>query len=183
MKPCVEEREETMYYSTQYASPVGQLTLASDGAHIVGLWLEGQKYFLDTLPEMPVPRDDLEIFGKARNWLDRYFAGQKPGIEELPLKPIGGEFRQAVWKCLCKIPYGEVTTYGAIAQNIAAQFGKASMSAQAVGGAVGHNPISIIIPCHRVVGANGSLTGYAGGIDQKIRLLKLEGVDIGMGKG
>lgn len=166
-----------MFYSTQYASPIGLLTVASDGTHIVGLWLDGQKYFLDTLPQMPVPRDDLEIFTRARNWLDRYFAGQMPGIGELPLRPIGGAFRQAVWNCLCRIPYGQVTTYGAIAKEIAAEFGKQTMSAQAVGGAVGHNPISIIIPCHRVVGANGNLTGYAGGIHRKIQLLKLEGVD------
>lgn len=167
-----------MFYSTRYLSPLGPLTVASDGTHIVGLWLDGQKYFLDTLPEMPSPGDDLEVFRKVRDWLDRYFAGQKPGPGELPLRPIGGAFRQAVWECLRQIPYGEVTTYGAIAKRIAADFGKEAMSAQAVGGAVGHNPISIIIPCHRVVGANGNLTGYAGGIDKKIQLLTLEGVDM-----
>lgn len=166
-----------MFYSAQYPSSVGDLTIASDGTHIVGLWLDGQKYFLDTLPEMPIPKDDLEVFDKARDWLDRYFSGQKPEIGELPLKPIGGAFRQAVWKCLCRIPYGEVTTYGAIAKRIAADFGKETVSAQAVGGAVGHNPISIIIPCHRVVGSNGSLTGYAGGLDKKIQLLTHEGLD------
>ena len=110
--------------------------------------------------------------------LDRYFAGEKPEISELPLAPIGGEFRQAVWKILCEIPYGQVTTYGEIAKKIAAQRNRKTMSAQAVGGAVGHNPISIIIPCHRVVGSNGSLTGYAGGIDLKIKLLEHEGVDL-----
>lgn len=167
-----------MFYSTEYESPIGRLTVASDGTHIVGLWLNGQKYFLDTLPQTPSPKDDLDIFNRTRNWLDRYFAGQKPQIEELPLRPIGGPFRQAVWNCLCQIPYGQVSTYGAIAEKIAAQTGKKSMSAQAVGGAVGHNPISIIIPCHRVIGANGALTGYAGGIDKKIQLLTLEGVDI-----
>lgn len=164
-----------MFYSAHYLSPIGQLTIASDGLSIVGLWLEGQKYFLDTLPEMPIPKPELEVFDQARNWLDRYFSGQKPDAGELPLKPIGGAFRQAVWACLCRIPYGEVTTYGAIAKEIAAELGKDTMSAQAVGGAVGHNPISIIIPCHRVVGANGSLTGYAGGIDKKRWLLTLEG--------
>lgn len=145
-----------MFYSTTLPSPVGLLTVASDGENIVGLWLEGQTLFLDTLTEAPVPKDDLAVFDRTRNWLDRYFAGQKPDISELPLKPIGGPFRQAVWKCLCQIPYGEVTTYGAIAKRIAAQFGKTAMSAQAVGGAVGHNPISVIIPCHRVVGAGAS---------------------------
>lgn len=167
-----------MFYSTEYISPIGSLTLASDGANIIGLWLNGQKYFLDTLPQIPIPKADLKVFYKAADWLDRYFAGEKPEICELPLKPIGGNFRQAVWKCLCEIPYGEVTTYGAIAERIALELGKKAMSAQAVGGAVGHNPISIIIPCHRVVGSNGSLTGYAGGINKKIQLLTLEGVDI-----
>lgn len=170
-------KNKTMLYSTEYLSPVGILTIASDGTNIVGLWLSGQKYFLDTLSEKPCRKDDLPIFDRVRSWLDRYFAGQKPVIGELPLKPMGSPFRLAVWACLCRIPYGEVTTYGAIAKEIAEQLGKPAMSAQAVGGAVGHNPISIIIPCHRVIGANGSLTGYAGGIDKKIRLLSLEGVD------
>ena len=165
-----------MFYSTEYISPVGKLTIASDGTNIVGLWLDGQKYFLDTLTEAPLVKDDLKVFEQVKVWLDRYFNGEKPDIKELPLKPIGGEFRQAVWQCLCEIPYGEVTTYGAIAKKVAIELGKESMSAQAVGGAVGHNPISIIIPCHRVIGANGSLTGYAGGLDKKIQLLRLEGV-------
>ena len=171
------ESEETMFYSTEYPSPIGQLTIASDGIHIVGLWLKGQKYFLGTLPEIPVRKDDLEVFDQVRNWLDRYFAKQQPDPKALPLKPIGGAFRQAVWECLCQIPYGEVTTYGALAKKAAEKLGRETMSAQAVGGAVGHNPISILIPCHRVIGANGSLTGYAGGIDKKIQLLALEGAD------
>ena len=120
----------------------------------------------------------LPVFGLAKKWLDAYFAGEKPAISELPLAPNGGEFRQAVWDILCEIPYGQCTTYGAIAQKMAARMGKKTMSSQAVGGAVGHNPISIIIPCHRVVGANGSLTGYAGGIDKKIKLLQHEGADM-----
>ena len=114
----------------------------------------------------------------ARDWLARYFAGEKPMPSELPLCPIGGEFRQRVWRLLCQIPYGETTTYGALARALAAQMGKPSMSSQAVGGAVGHNPISIIIPCHRVVGSGGSLTGYAGGIAAKLRLLEHEGVEL-----
>ena len=166
-----------MFYSAQYLSPVGPLTIASDGTRIVGLWLNGQKYFLGTLPQPPVPREELEVFSPVRDWLDRYFAGQAPDPSSLPLSPIGGPFRQAVWKCLCEIPYGQVTTYGAIAKEVARQFGRESMSAQAVGGAVGHNPISILIPCHRVVDSGGSLTGYAGGLDKKLRLLTLEGVD------
>ena len=165
-----------MFYSTKYQSPVGQLTISSDGENIVGLWIEGQKWFLDTLTENPIEKDNLEIFDEVRLWLDLYFLGKNPSPSQLPLSPIGSAFRQSVWKCLCEIPYGEVTTYGAIAKKIAGKMGKEKMSAQAVGGAVGRNPISIIIPCHRVIGANGNLTGYAGGIDKKIQLLKLEGV-------
>lgn len=167
-----------MFYKTDYTSPIGGIMLASDGKNIVGLWLEGQKYFAYTVDEEMFQKDDLEVFKKAKEWLDRYFRGEKPEITELPLAPIGGEFRQAVWKILCEIPYGQVMTYGEIARKIACQQGLKRMSAQAVGGAVGHNPISIIIPCHRVVGTNGSLTGYAGGLDKKIKLLRLEGVDM-----
>ena len=123
-------------------------------------------------------RDGLPVFDAARDWLARYFAGEKPMPSELPLCPIGGEFRQRVWSLLCQIPYGETTTYGALARALAAQMGRPSMSSQAVGGAVGHNPISIIIPCHRVVGSGGSLTGYAGGIAAKLRLLEHEGVEL-----
>ncbi|MCB5711649.1 methylated-DNA--[protein]-cysteine S-methyltransferase [Lactonifactor longoviformis] len=167
-----------MYYSTNYDSPLGQITLASDGEHLVGVWIEGQKYFCGSVKEELLPKDDLPEFEAAINWLNRYFAGEKPQINELPLAPIGGEFRQEVWKLLCEIPYGEVTTYGEIARKAAEKLGNQKMSAQAVGGAVGHNPISIIIPCHRVVGANGSLTGYGGGIQKKVWLLSHEGADM-----
>ncbi len=167
-----------MYHSATYFSPVGTITLAGNGAHLVGLWLEGQKYYGDTLPEKMVEKNDLPILGVTKKWLDRYFAGQKPAIAELPLAPAGGTFRQGVWNLLCEIPYGEVITYGDIAQKMAAKMNRAHMSSQAVGGAVGHNPISVIIPCHRVVGSNGSLTGYSGGIATKIKLLEREGVDM-----
>ena len=167
-----------MYYSTTYATPLGMITLGCDGENLVGLWIEGQKYHGGTLPEAMLPKDDFPVFDAAKQWLERYFAGEKPPASELALAPVGGEFRQAVWKILCEIPYGEVITYGGIAKRMAARMGKESMSSQAVGGAVGHNPISIIIPCHRVVGSNGSLTGYAGGIDKKTKLLELEGVDM-----
>lgn len=167
-----------MVYSAAYSSPVGPLTLASDGGHLVGLWIEGQKYFGGTIAGEMTEKEDLPLFHAVKDWLDRYFAGKRPAISELPLRPMGGEFRQAVWHILCRIPYGEVMSYGAIAQKLAEQLGRKTMSSQAVGGAVGHNPISIIIPCHRVVGTGGSLTGYAGGIDKKIRLLELEGVDM-----
>ncbi len=167
-----------MFYSTKYPSQLGMITLASDGENLAGLWIEGQKYFRDTVCEPMSETDELPVFVAAKTWLDRYFAGEEPAISELPLKPIGGEFRQNVWKLLCEIPYGEVDTYGGIAKKMAARLGRKSMSSQAVGGAVAHNPISIIIPCHRVVGTNGSLTGYAGGIDTKVKLLEHEGVDM-----
>lgn len=167
-----------MFYRTDYNSPLGVITLASNDGNIVGLWIKNQKYFGDTVSEEMIENKDLEIFKITKDWLDRYFAGKKPNISEIPLAPIGNDFRQAVWKILCEIPYGEVTTYGEIANKIAKQRGKVKMSAQAVGGAVGHNPISIIIPCHRVVGKNGSLTGYSGGIKTKIKLLELEKVNM-----
>ena len=165
-----------MYYEMKYDSPVGRLTLASDGLNLAGLWMEGQKYFGGTVPGELRPNEELEVFSRAKDWLDRYFNGKKPVPSELPLAPVGGEFRQTVWELLCEIPYGELTTYGQIAREAAKRLQRESMSAQAVGGAVGHNPISIIIPCHRGVGTGGSLTGYAGGLDKKIWLLKHEGV-------
>ncbi len=161
-------------FSTAYASPLGRLTLASDGKNLTGLWIEGQKYFGAGLKLSP--DSSLPIFRQTGAWLDRYFAGEQPSPALLPLAPAGSGFRQAVWKLLAEIPYGETVTYGRLAKQMAALLGRASMSAQAVGGAVGHNPISIIIPCHRVIGSQGSLTGYAGGIDKKIYLLQLEGV-------
>jgi len=169
-----------LYFSTTYLTPVARITLACDGEgkNLVGLWTEGQKYHGDTIPEAMIVRDDMPIFKDAKKWIDRYFSGEKPKISELALAPIGGAFRQEVWRILCEIPYGEVITYGSIAQKIAVKMGRKSMSSQAVGGAVGHNPISIIIPCHRVVGSNGSLTGFSGGIQMKIKLLELEGVDM-----
>ena len=166
-----------MYVMTTYPSPVGELTLASDGDNLVGLWIAGQKYFGSGVPEVMV-KGEGRALDEAKRWLDRYFAGERPAISELPLRPMGGTFRQEVWRLLCGIPYGEVTTYGAIAAAMAAKLGRESMSSQAVGGAVSRNPISIIIPCHRVVGATGSLTGYAGGIGTKIKLLEHEGVDL-----
>lgn len=167
-----------MFYSAHYLSPLGLITIASDGKKLSGLWIEGQKYFGDTVKKMIEEKENLVIFSAAKKWLDKYFDGKKPAITDLPLAPNGGEFRKIVWNILCEIPYGKVTTYGDIAKTIAGKMNKTTMSSQAVGGAVGHNPISIIIPCHRVVGSNGNLTGYAGGIDRKIKLLELEGVDM-----
>lgn len=169
-----------MYYSTTYKSPVGTLTLACDeeGRRLVGLWLEGQKYHGGTLSQAMTRRDDILLFGTAKEWLDRYFAGEQPQAGQLPLAPMGSEFRQGVWSILREIPYGQVMTYGDIAREMATRMGRESMSSQAVGGAVGHNPISIIIPCHRVVGSSGSLTGFAGGVRAKGKLLELEGADL-----
>ena len=167
-----------MFYSTTHPSPVGTMTLACDGGNILGLWLDGQKYHGDTIFKEMAEKSDIPVFDAAKKWLDRYFAGKNPSIANLLLAPIGGEFRQGVWSILLEIPYGEVITYGDIATKMAKKMKKKQMSAQAVGGAVGHNPISIIIPCHRVIGSNGSLTGYASGIDKKIKLLQLEGVDM-----
>ena len=169
---------EKTYYKTTVDSVIGKITLGSDGKSLVGLWTDGQKYFGDTVSDEMLTNDNLNVFTITKDWLNRYFDGKKPRISELPLAPIGGEFRQTVWKMLTEIPYGEVVTYGELAQKIARQRGIERMSAQAVGGAVGHNPISIIIPCHRVVGANGNLTGFSGGIPMKLQLLKHEGIDI-----
>lgn len=158
-----------MIYKTKYNSPLGVLSIASDGKSLTGLWFEGQKYFEATLHSEPKTDDSLEVFKSAKDWLNRYFKGENPQISELSMAPEGSEFRQKVWEILCTIPYGSTMTY----KEIANKFG-ANMSPQAIGGAVGHNPISIIIPCHRVIGTNGSLTGYAGGIERKIKLLELE---------
>jgi methylated-DNA-[protein]-cysteine S-methyltransferase len=167
-----------MYYSTYRESPVGSITLAGNKTGLVGLWIEGQKYFGGTVEGDVSQKNDLPVLAAAKKWLDVYFAGKNPSTADLPLAPVGGEFRRIVWELLCEIPYGGYTTYGEIAKKTAARMNKKTMSAQAVGGAVGHNPISIVIPCHRVVGSDGSLTGYAGGLDKKITLLELEGVDI-----
>jgi len=161
-------------YLSHYSSPIGQLTLASDGDAILGLWIKDQKHFKSNISEKTTKKDDLAIFNKSREWLDAYFAGKNPAISALPLAPKGSVFQKSVWQILCEIPYGQTTTYGEIAKTIAKKLGKEKMSAQAVGGAVGRNPISIIIPCHRVVGTNGSLTGYAAGLDTKIHLLAHE---------
>ena len=143
---------------------------------LTGLWFEGQKYFANTLPDEHIPQET-EILTEAKKWLDVYFSGEEPKFTP-PLHPNGSTFRQAVWKILLQIPYGQTITYGEIARRMAVMKNTSHMSAQAVGGAVGHNEISIIIPCHRVIGTNGSLTGYAGGIDKKLSLLELEHADM-----
>lgn len=164
-----------MAYLTNYLSPIGKLLLASDGQSLIGLWIEGQRYYADTLTgNIEENADDLPVFEETKTWLDNYFRGKNPGTHYLKLSPYGSEFRKRVWSILRTIPYGQVMTYGAIAKIIAAEDGKKIVSAQAVGGAIGRNPISIIIPCHRVVGSGGKLTGYAAGLETKDRLLKME---------
>lgn len=167
-----------MLYMMHYDSPVGDLLLVEKEGALAGLWMEGQKYYFASLHGEEKAYADTEMLNRTKDWLDRYFGGENPGTGELTLAPSGSEFRKEVWKILCEIPYGQVTTYGMIAQKLAQRRGLERMSARAVGGAVGHNPISIIIPCHRVVGTDGSLTGYAGGLERKISLLSLEGVGL-----
>ncbi len=165
-----------MTYIYHYHSPLGGITVSSNGREIIGLWFDGQKYFGDTLPK-DYEEKDFPIFEEAKKWLDIYFSGKAPDFIP-PLKMETTSFRKDVWKILLTIPFGQTMTYGGIADRIAKQRGIARMSAQAVGGAVGHNAISIMIPCHRVVGTNGSLTGYAGGIEKKVQLLTLEKADM-----
>ena len=165
-----------MYYSTQYDSPLGKLLIVTDEENIIGVWYENQKYKEKAIPKEMTESTDHPIVKKAVVWLDDYFQGRKIDSSTLPLAPVGGEFRQQVWTILTSIPYGEVMTYGEIAKEVATRLGKENMSAQAVGGAVGHNPLCIIVPCHRVVGSNGSLTGYSGGIDKKTKLLEHEAI-------
>ena len=165
-----------MIYTCTYPSPLGNILLAADEVGLTGLWFERQKYFANTLPKETISQET-PVLIQAKKWLDVYFSGKKPAFTP-PLHPAGSAFRQSVWQILLQIPYGQTTTYGEIARQLADVKRTPGMSAQAVGGAVGHNAISIIIPCHRVVGSNGSLTGYAGGIDKKVALLKLEHTDM-----
>lgn len=168
-----------MYYTAYYDSPLGRIRLAEKDGKLAGLWFVGQKYDLGSLgPEELTEREDSALMNRTRTWLEHYFRGEKPSVQELDLAPEGSAYRKEVWELLLGIPYGEVTTYGALAGRIAARRGLSRIPAQAVGGAVAHNPISVIIPCHRVVGSDGSLTGYAGGLDRKKALLTLEGVKI-----
>ncbi len=165
-----------MEYIYHYDSPLGGITMASDGKALTGLWFDGQKYFGNGL-DKDVRKDILPVFDQTVQWLNIYFSGKAPGFTP-PLNMKTTPFRKEVWEILLTIPFGRTMTYGEIADKIARQNGLSRMSAQAVGQAVGHNAISLIIPCHRVVGANGSLTGYAGGIDKKAKLLALEQVDM-----
>ncbi len=174
------ERMCRMQYISHYQSPVGGILLAADEAGLTGLWFEGAKYFADQL-EPAHEEKDTPALEAAKRWLALYFSGTEPDFLP-PIHLKGSPFRLAVWEILQKIPYGKTLTYGEIAKEIARLKGLPRMSAQAVGGAVGHNPISIVIPCHRVVGTDGSLTGYAGGVDRKAKLLALEKAEEGQGR-
>ena len=161
-----------MYYCT-YESKIGLLYLISDGNSLIGCYLEGQKYFPNNIDNYYM-NEELSILVKSKVWLEKYFNGENPSIDEIPLNYIGTEFRKTVWEVLKEISYGKLVTYKHIAEKIAKAKGIKTMSAQAVGGAVGHNPLLIFIPCHRVIGVDGSLTGYAAGLDNKRFLLNLE---------
>ena len=165
-----------MIFIQHYDSPLGGILLAADETGLTGLWFEGQKFFARDLPAERVEQNTPAL-SEVKRWLDIYFTGKEPDFMP-PLHPIGSAFRRSVWDILLRIPYGQTSTYGEIARQLAEKQGRPRMAAQAVGGAVGHNKISIIIPCHRVVGTNGSLTGYAGGIDKKVKLLEWEHTDM-----
>lgn len=164
-----------MHYQTNYNSPLDLLTLTSDGEALTGIYWQNQVEAIAHFDET-YSKQDLPIFQEVKKWLDAYFKGESPEIT-FSLAPRGSEFRQQVWSILLDIPYGETWTYSDIAKRIAKERGITRMAAQAVGGAVGSNPISIVIPCHRVVGKGGNLTGYGGGMDNKIQLLQVENVD------
>ncbi|NLM20472.1 MAG: methylated-DNA--[protein]-cysteine S-methyltransferase [Peptococcaceae bacterium] len=168
-----------MVYTCSLDTPLGRMTAAAEEEALVGLWFNGQKYYPAQRVQW-VSQEEYPVFKDLQKWLQAYFAGHNPALNDLsfPLKPRGTAFRQTIWDILLTIPYGQTRTYGDIAKEYAYRKGLASMSAQAVGGAVGHNPISILIPCHRVIGHDKSLTGYAGGLDKKVALLTLEGVEL-----
>ena len=165
-----------MTYTQRYDSPLGGILLAADDVGLTGLWFDGQKYFARDLSDERIEQET-PVLAEVKRWLDIYFTGKEPDFTP-PLHPVGSAFRRSVWEILLQIPYGQTVTYGEIARQLARKQGLDRMSAQAVGGAVGHNEISIIIPCHRVVGTGGSLTGYAGGIGKKKKLLELERADM-----
>ena len=165
-----------MIFIQHYDSPLGAILLAADETGLTGLWFDGQKYFARDLPVERVEQNTPAL-SEVKRWLDIYFTGKEPDFMP-PLHPIGSAFRRSVWDILLRIPYGQTSTYGEIARQLAEKQGRPRIAAQAVGGAVGHNKISNIIPCHRVVGTNGSLTGYAGGIDKKVKLLEWEHTDM-----
>ncbi len=179
LRLLASEKGRPVYYRCEYESPLGTIALGSNGTALTGLWFVGQKYFAQGLPDdaKRVRTDELPVFSQTKRWLDTYFSGEEPDFTP-PLEVEGTPFRREVCQALLEIPYGQTATYGDIAQKLSEKRDGTRTSARAVGGAVGHNPISLIIPCHRVVGASGSLTGYAGGIDRKLKLLTMEGANL-----
>lgn len=164
-------------FKSYYNSNLGKIIIVADSRYVYGLYFDNQKYLPENLEKLEI-NNNSPIIKQVKLWLEEYFNGKKPNLENLPIKLIGSEFKMLVWSVLKTIPYGKTITYGEIAKTLARKTNKEKISARAVGNAVGHNPISIIIPCHRVIGANGKITGYAGGIDKKIALLKLEGINV-----
>ncbi len=170
------EKEIGMDYVYHYQSPLGGVTMASDGETLTGLWFDGQKYFAAGLEDV-LEEKRLPVFEETLHWLDVYFSGRSPGF--LPaLNPRGTAFQKAVWGVLASIPYGSTTTYGQIARQLKEKIKRPGILARAVGSAVSRNPVSLLIPCHRVIGADGRLHGYAGGTDKKLWLLKMENVQV-----
>ena len=170
-------RKESMHYLNHYESPLGTMTMASDGEHLTGLWFDGQKYDRSTIDGNAELKPHLPVFTQTTQWLDAYFGGTDPGFTP-PISVEGSDFRKMVSSIMLSIPFGATSTYARIAAEVARRTGRTHMSAQAVGGAVGRNPIVLIVPCHRVLASDGSLRGYAGGVDRKERLLQREGVNM-----
>ncbi len=166
-----------MKYITKYATPLGEATLASDDERLIGFWFDGQKYDRDALTGEEICEKTTPVLDAAKRWLDVYFSGKNPGSPP-PMVVEGSRFKRLVVELMTTIPYGRVATYGALASAVASRMGRDRTSARAVGGAVGRNPLSIFVPCHRVVGSDGRLTGYAGGLERKVWLLELEGVPL-----
>ena len=166
-----------MHYLSHYESPLGAMTMAGDGEHLTGLWFDGQKYDRSTIDDDAVLQPRLPVFMQTAQWLGAYFEGADPGFTP-PISIEGSDFRKMVTSIMLSIPFGATSTYARIAAEVARRTGRKQMSAQAVGGAVGHNPITLIVPCHRVLASDGSLRGYAGGVDRKERLLEMEGVNM-----
>ena len=166
-----------MHYLSHYESPLGTMTMASDGEHLTGLWFDGQKYDRSTIDGNAEFKPHLPVFTQTTQWLDTYFEGTEPSFT-LPIRIEGSDFKKMVTSIMLSIPFGATSTYARIAADVARRTGQKQMSAQAVGGAVGRNPIVLIVPCHRVLASDGSLRGYAGGVDRKERLLEMEGVNV-----
>ena len=177
MSRKTNEGKGTMHYLSHYESPLGAMTMASDGEHLTGLWFDGQNYDRSTISDDAVVQPHLPVFTQTAQWLDTYFEGTDPGFTP-PIRVEGSDFKKMVTSIMLSVPFGATSTYARIAAEVARRLGRKQMSAQAVGGAVGHNPITLIVPCHRVLASDGSLRGYAGGVDRKERLLEMEGVNM-----